>query len=50
VAPLVDDPDDEEERPGGDAVVDHLEDGALDPLQVEGEQPQHDEAQVRHGE
>ena len=28
VAPLVDDADEEEERAGGDAVVDHLEDRA----------------------
>src|SRR3990172_222190 len=44
--PFVDDPDDEEERAGGNAVVDHLEDAALDPLEVEGEKPEHHEAQV----
>jgi hypothetical protein len=34
VAPVVDDADEEEERAGGDAVVDHLEDGARDAASV----------------
>ena len=32
--------------PGAQTVVDHLQDAALDALRVEGEQPQHHEAQV----
>ena len=47
VPPLVDDSDEQEERARRDAVVDHLEDGALQAARIEREHPQHDEAEVR---
>ena len=46
VPPLVDDADDQEERAGRDAVVDLLDDAALDAHRVEGEHAQHDERHV----
>ena len=47
VAALVDHADEEEQRAGGDAVVDHLQDAALDALRGEGEGAEDDEAEVR---
>ena len=49
VEAVVDHPDHEEHRPGRDAVVDHVEDRALDADLVEREQPEHAEAQVGDG-
>ena len=46
VAALVDHPDQEEEGAGGQPVVDHLEHPAGDALGREGEDAEHDEAQV----
>ena len=46
VAPLVDHPDEEEERAGGEAVVHHLHHAALDALGGEGEGAEDDEAEV----
>ena len=46
VAAVVDHPDEEEERAGGDAVVHHLQHAALDALRGEGEGAEHDEAEV----
>src|SRR6266481_123317 len=46
VPPLVEHAHDQEEGPGGKAVVDHLNDAAHHALLVEGEEPEHDEAQV----
>ena len=43
---LVDHADQEEQRARAQAVVDHLQDAALDALRVEGEQAEHDETQV----
>ena len=48
VAALVEDADEEEERAGREAVVDHLEDRALERHRREGADSQDDEAEVRH--
>jgi hypothetical protein len=48
VAPLVEEADEEEERPGGQPVVHHLDDAAGDGDLVQGEDPEHDEAHVAH--
>src|SRR3712207_8572611 len=49
-APLVDDADDQEQRAGRQAVVDHLRDRAGDAGLVEREDTQHHEAHVRSEE
>src|SRR5713101_3714819 len=46
VAAVVEHADEEEERAGGDAVGKHLEDGALHGNVLEGEDAEHDEAEV----
>ena len=46
MGPLVDHANEQEQRAGDDAVVDHLEDGALHPLGLEDEDAQRDEAHV----
>ena len=46
VAALVDHPDEEEQRAGGHAVVDHLHHRAGDRLRGERERAEHDEAEV----
>ena len=48
VAPVVEDPDEEEEGAGGQAVADHGEQPALDPHGGEGERAEDDEAEVGH--
>ena len=48
VAALVDHPDEEEQGAGREAVVDHLQDRALQALGREGEGAEHDEAEVGH--
>ena len=48
VAALVEHADQEEEGPGGDPVVDHLQQAALDALRREGEGAEDDEAEVGH--
>ena len=45
VAAVVEHADEQEEAAGGDAVREHLEDGALHGNDVEGEDAQHDESQ-----
>ena len=49
VGPLVDHADEEEQGARDQAVVDHLEDRAVHALGVEHEDPERDEAHVRHG-
>ncbi len=46
VAPLVDHPDEQEERPRREAVVHHLDHAALQTLRGERERPEHDEPEV----
>ena len=46
VAALIDAADDKKQGAGGEPVVDHLDHAPLDPLHVEGEEPQHDKAQM----
>ena len=46
VQPLVDDADDDEQRAGGDAVVDHHQHGAFDARLVQGEDAQRGKAHV----
>ena len=46
VAALVDPPDEEEQRAGRQAVVDHLQHAAGDRLAGDGEDAEHDEAEV----
>jgi hypothetical protein len=41
-------PPHQEQRPGAQAVIDHLQRGPGDALGVEGKQTEHDEAQMRH--
>ena len=48
VAALVDHPDEQEEGAGREAVVDHLDQAALDALGRQGERAQDDEAEVGH--
>ena len=48
MAPLVQNPHQEEQCPGREAVVDHLEHPTLDTLDCEGEKPQHDKAEVAY--
>ena len=48
VAPLIDHTDHEEEGPGGEAVVDHLEYRSGDPFTIQSKDPQNDKAQVAH--
>ena len=49
VGPLVDHPDEQEQGARDQAVVDHLEDRPVHALLVEDEDPERDEAHVRHG-
>ena len=46
VAPLVDEPDDQEQPARREAVVDHLQHAALEPERVEREHAEHHEAEV----
>jgi hypothetical protein len=48
VPALVDHTHDKKQRTRAQAMVDHLQDGAFNPLGVQGEQTQHDETQVAH--
>ena len=47
VPAVVEHPDEEEQRAGGEPVADHREDAALDALRREGEDAEHHEAHVR---